>query len=88
MKLILHRRNTLNELLATPTKYGVEVDIRSYGDKLVIHHDPFIEGESFEAWIEAYRHGTLILNVKEEGLEARLIELMRLKGINDYLKSN
>ena len=44
MKLIAHRRNTLNELLASPTKYGVEVDIRSYGDKLVIDHDPFIAG--------------------------------------------
>ncbi len=84
MKLIAHRRNTLNELLVTPTKYGVEVDIRSYGDKLVIHHDPFFKGESFEAWIAAYQHGTLILNVKEEGLEARLIELMKSKGIDDY----
>jgi len=84
MKLIAHRRNTLNELLASPTKYGVEVDIRSYGDKLVIDHDPFIEGEPFDIWADNYRHGTLILNVKEEGLEARLIELMRLKGIKDY----
>jgi len=84
VKLIAHRRNTLNELLATPTKYGVEVDIRSYGDNLVIHHDPFIEGESFDAWIAAYRHGTLILNIKEEGLETRLIELMESKGIEDY----
>jgi hypothetical protein len=84
VKLIAHRRNTLHELLASPTKYGVEVDIRSYGNKLVIHHDPFIEGESFDAWIAAYRHGTLILNIKEEGLEARLIELMKLNGIEDY----
>ena len=84
MNLIAHRRNTLNELIATPAKYGIEVDIRSYGDKLVIHHDPFIEGESFEDWIAVYQHGTLILNVKEEGLEARLIELMKLHGITDY----
>jgi hypothetical protein len=84
MKLIAHRRNTLNELIATPAKYGIEVDIRSYGDKLVIHHDPFIEGESFEDWLAAYQHGTLILNVKEEGLEAMLIELMKVRGIVDY----
>lgn len=84
MKLIAHRRNTIDELKATPKKYGVEVDIRSYGDKLVIHHDPFVEGESFDTWIEAYQHGTLILNVKEEGLEARLIKLMRTRGIEDY----
>jgi hypothetical protein len=84
MRLIAHRRNTLNELNSTPAQYGVEVDIRSYGDRLVIHHDPFVEGEPFEAWIAAYRHGTLILNVKEEGLEARLIALMQRFGIEDY----
>jgi len=84
MNLISHRRNTLAELDATPRKYGIEVDIRSIGERLVIHHDPFVEGESFDAWIVGYRHGTLILNIKEEGLEARLIALMQQHGINDY----
>jgi len=84
MKLISHRRNTVSELLATDSKYGVEVDIRSASDRLIIHHDPFVAGESFDNWIDAYRHGTLILNVKEEGLEARLIALMQSKGIADY----
>lgn len=84
MKLISHRRNTVSELLATDSKYGIEVDIRSEGDRLIIHHDPCVAGESFAEWIDAYRHGTLILNVKEEGLEARLIALMQSKGITDY----
>ena len=84
MKLISHRRNTVSELLATDTKYGIEVDIRSEGNRLIIHHDPCVGGESFEEWIDAYRHGTLILNVKEEGLEERLIVLMQSKGITNY----
>ncbi len=84
MKLISHRRNTLQDLIATPKKYGVEVDIRSRGEQLIIHHDPFVAGESFDEWIAAYQHGTLILNVKEEGLEGRLIALMQSKGIDDY----
>ncbi len=84
MYIITHRRNTIAELRATNHKYGVEVDIRSEGQKLIIHHDPFVAGESFDEWIEAYQHGTLILNVKEEGLEARLIALMAAKGIDDY----
>jgi hypothetical protein len=84
MKIISHRRNTVSELLATNTKYGIEVDIRSEGDRLIIHHDPCAGGECFDAWINAYRHGTLILNVKEEGLEPRLIALMKTKGIADY----
>lgn len=84
MKLIAHRRNTLAELLETPTDYGVEVDIRSFGKRLVMHHDPFIEGEDFAKWIDNYRHGTLILNVKEEGLEQRLLGLMTERGIEDF----
>jgi hypothetical protein len=84
MKLISHRRNTVSELLATDSKYGIEVDIRSEGDRLITHHDPFMAGEYFDDWIDAYLHGTLILNVKEEGLEARLIALMQSKGIADY----
>lgn len=84
MKLIAHRKNTLAELRASPAKYGVEVDIRSYAGDLVMHHDPFVKGESFEAWLGEYRHGTLILNVKEEGLEVRLIELMNQHGLDDY----
>ena len=84
MKIISHRRNAVSELLATNPKYGIEVDIRSEGDRLIIHHDPCAGGECFEEWINAYRHGTLILNVKEEGLEPRLIALMKIKGIADY----
>jgi len=84
MRIILHRQNTLAELLATPTNYGVEIDIRSSGDRLTIQHDPFVEGGDLETWLGAYRHGTLILNVKEEGLEPRLITLMKDFGIEDY----
>ena len=84
MKLIAHRKNTVAELCATDPKYGIEVDIRSHGERLIIHHDAFVAGECFEQWLDAYRHSTLILNVKEEGLEKRLIDLMRTKGIDDY----
>jgi hypothetical protein len=67
MEIIVHRRNTLQELKATPVQYGVEVDVRSCGDRLIIHHEPFVEGELIDNWLTAYQHGTLILNVKEEG---------------------
>ena len=84
MKIIRHRRNTIAELGATPVRYGIEVDIRSCRDTLLIHHDPFADGEEFDAWIAAYRHGTLILNVKEEGLEDRLLALMAMYHIEDF----
>jgi len=84
MKVIAHRRNTVAELQVTNPTYGVEVDIRSAGQRLIVHHDPFATGEDFEEWLHSYKHGTLILNVKEEGLEGRLIALTVSKGIQDF----
>lgn len=84
MKIISHRCNTLAQLRETPRIYGVEVDIRSMHDQLIMHHDPFARGERFETWLDEFNHGTLILNVKEEGLEAKLISLMDQHGITDY----
>lgn len=84
MIVIRHRRNLAAELRETPTHLGIEVDIRSRGDELIIHHDAFADGERFEDWLREFRHGTLILNVKEEGLEERLIALMAQHGIEDW----
>lgn len=86
MEIIRHRRNTLAELRATPSEYGVEVDIRSdvHEQRLIIHHDPLQPGEAFEPWLAEYRHGTLILNVKEEGLESRLLGMMSAAGIERF----
>ncbi len=84
MHRIMHRVNTKDALLKTPIEFGVEVDIRTKGNRLIMHHDPFQDGEDFEDWLGAYKHGILILNVKEEGLEERIIEIMLSKGIKDY----
>ena len=84
MIIVRHRRNLRRELEETPTDLGIEVDIRSQGSELVIHHDPFVVGERFEDWIEAYAHRLLILNVKEEGLEERLLAIMQRRGIEEF----
>lgn len=84
MKLIAHRRNTIADLRSTDPAHGVEVDIRSEGQRLIIHHDPCVPGEDFNQWMKDYRHGTLILNVKEEGLESRLLAAMEAAGVGDF----
>jgi hypothetical protein len=84
MNFISHRRNTIAELQSTKTRYGIEVDIRSFGSDLIIHHDPFVNATRFEDWVRVYNHGTLILNVKEEGLEGKLLELMREHNIDNF----
>ena len=82
--IILHRRNTLDLLTETPSEWGVEIDVRSYGDKLVVHHDPFVEALSLEKWLTGYHHRLVILNAKEEGLEDRLLQLMAQHHIKDF----
>lgn len=84
MIIVRHRRNTIEELQQTDNALGIEVDIRSRGKDLIIHHDPYVDGERFDEWVKHYRHRLLILNVKEEGLEDRLIALMDTHGIRDF----
>ena len=84
MNIIRHRRNTHEELAEINTDHGAEIDIRSQGDSLVLHHEPYEDGTSFEDWLENYLHGTLILNVKEEGLEDQCLKLMVKHGIEDF----
>lgn len=84
-QIIIHRCNTINQLRLTPKKYGVEIDIRSYKDQLVLHHDPFVkDAETFHDWINHFEHGSIILNVKEEGLEEKLIKIMSDYKIDKY----
>lgn len=84
MQIIKHRCNTITALTTTHRSFGVEIDIRSFGDELILHHDPFVPGESFKTWLQSFAHKTLILNVKEEGLENRIIELMHHYSIEDF----
>ena len=84
MNIILHRVNTIEMLKKTPANLGVEIDIRSNGNVLYLHHDPFIKGELFQEWIKYFKHGTIILNVKEEGLEDPILKLMQKYNIDDY----
>lgn len=84
MKFIVHRCNTIAKLKDTLPTYGVEIDVRSNNNRLIIHHDPFAEGEDIEAWLKEFCHDTLILNVKEEGLEDRLLSLMKKYDIDNF----
>ena len=85
MEIILHRKNKINELNKANNLYGIEIDLRSQNNNLVIHHDPFANNpEDFDLWLKNYNHGTLIINIKEEGLEQRIIDSLNKYGIINY----
>lgn len=84
MEYIAHRVNTIEELKQIPFEYGVELDLRDYADKLVLQHDPFKDGEDFEEYLKHYNHGTMILNIKSERIEHKVLELIKKYNIKKY----
>jgi hypothetical protein len=81
---IAHRINTVEELNKLPTELGVELDLRDSGNRLILQHDPFTDGEDFEVYLENYRHGTMILNIKSERIEHKVLELLKQFNIINY----
>ena len=84
MILVAHRRNTVDLLRATPSDLGVEMDVRTRGDRLVVTHDPFTDGPDLDVWLRAWSHRLLIVNTKEEGLEERIEAVLAAAGVQDW----
>jgi hypothetical protein len=81
---IAHRINTSEQLAQLPTEYGVEIDLRDFGERLVLQHDPFVGGEDFEEYLRNYRHGLMILNIKSERIEPRVLALLEKYNVREY----
>ncbi len=84
MKIFHHRINESYRLIDIPSNDGVEIDLRSMGGRIVLQHEPFLEGEDFISWLDHWRGHDLILNVKEEGLEHRILEILELFNVENY----
>ena len=84
MLYISHRINTTRELESLPASYGVELDIRDSGKRLVVTHDAFGDGEDFEEYVKAYKHAFMIPNVKSEGVEEKVLEVLKKNNISNF----
>ena len=84
MLYIAHRINDIDQLKQTPSEMGVEIDIRSNGQDLILKHDPFTPGTQFCDWLKCYQHQLIILNIKEEGLEERILSYLNEFNITNY----
>ena len=84
-----HRINTIKELKEINNTYGVEIDLRdNINGKIHLSHDPFILGEDFEQFLEYYNHSFLILNIKSERIEYKVLELLGKFNINNFNYNN
>lgn len=98
MEILAHRgdwkslaeKNTLAAAQrAFENGFGMETDIRDYGGRLVISHDPADAGslpaENLFALYQKYTQaGTLALNVKADGIQKLLYGLLEKYNIRQY----
>ena len=84
MKIYKHRVNSKSALEMVESTFGVEVDLRTKSDALILAHDPFAQGELFEDWLSAWHGHPLILNVKEDALEGKILEVLNQHGVTDF----
>jgi hypothetical protein len=87
MLKIIHRVNTTESLKKIPEKYGVEIDIRGYGGKLLLNHDPIDDPAKYdelEEYLKNFRHAFIIFNMKEAGYEQRVLDLAEKYSIENF----
>ena len=68
MITIIHRINDSASLSKVPKEFGVEVDIRNEGERLILNHEPYGKGELFSDYCKNFEHAFMIANVKTEGI--------------------
>lgn len=88
---IRHRVNRIAQLAELDVADGAEIDLRSSVERpgwIHLSHDPWTAGDPFVGWARAFASrgltGPVILNTKEDALEARAIEVMRDAGLTNF----
>ena len=77
MEIIIHQINKIKKLRQIDKQFGTEIDIRSKNSKLILNHEPYSNGDTLVNYLNEYNHGTLILNIKETGIEDDVIKLIK-----------
>ena len=84
MKFIVHRINKVSDLKKIPKTYGCEIDLRTKGSDIILNHEPYTYGDNFTDYLDEYNHDTLILNIKESGIENDVISEVKKRGIKNF----
>ena len=84
MEIIIHRINKINELKEIPKMFGCEIDIRTNGSNLILNHEPFGKGDFLTDYLDNFNNGTLVLNIKESGIENYVLKEVRQRNIKSY----
>lgn len=84
MIFVNHRVNDVVALEKIKKNQGVEIDLRYHNKEIILHHDPFHDGEMFEKFLKNFNHNFIILNIKSEGIEEEVLRLVKKYKVPDY----
>jgi hypothetical protein len=88
IEIIRHRINKISQIETLKQTNGAEIDVRSDSTgKLFLSHDAvYEEVDELRSWLAKWgpNRGTLILNVKEEGLEELCEREMAIAKISNW----
>jgi hypothetical protein len=83
-RLIAHRINTLEELYTLDVNTPIEFDVRDSGGHILVTHDPFTTGDDFEDFAPKLRGRFCIVNIKSEGIEWKVLEILNACDVHDF----
>ena len=76
-KFIVHRINKISELNKIKNFYGMEIDVRDKGNKIILSHDPNSNGEELSKFIKKIKKQILFINIKSHGLIEKIIPIIK-----------
>ena len=84
MLIIKHRINSIKKLKNTNNNFGIEFDVRSHNRKIIINHEPFEKSILLNNYLKFFKHKFAVINIKEEGIEKSVIEILNKNKIKKY----
>lgn len=78
IQYIAHRQNKLINIkhLKKLSFSGVELDVRSSSNEIIIHHDPFKKGIAFFKKIKLLKNFFLLIDIKSAGISLSIINFL------------
>jgi len=83
IRVYRHRVNDV-EALRTTGEPGIELDLRSDGQRVIVTHDPFTDGPRLEEYLPHVGSRACIFNIKCEGIEEYVVAAAKAHGIEDF----
>ena len=82
--IVSHRVNTLEQLMTLAPNEAIEFDVRDSNGKCIVEHDAFQIGLDFEVFLKAAGNRFLLVNIKSEGIETKVLELLERYGYQEF----